>query len=80
MSETPSTYSCGDGCTCDAVTDLAGERTEVMEEMAAALESAREALRLAAKELASLGSEQWRMAIAVAREQARLALAKYHDR
>ena len=38
MSETPATYDCGATCTCDAVTDLAAERTELMEEMAAALE------------------------------------------
>ena len=39
MSERPATYDCGAGCTCDAVTDLAAERTELMEEMAAALEN-----------------------------------------
>jgi len=38
MSETPATYDCGAGCTCDAVTDLASERTELLDEMAAALE------------------------------------------
>ena len=44
MSEKPATYSCGAGCTRDAVTDLASERTELMDEMAAALEKARAAI------------------------------------
>ena len=44
MSETPATYDCGVTCTCDAVTDLASERTELMEEMAAALVEAEWAL------------------------------------
>ena len=45
VSETSGTYDCGITCTCDAVTDLAAERTELMEEMAAALKKARYALR-----------------------------------
>ncbi len=40
MTETPTTYDCGGGCTCDAVTDLASKRTELMEEMAEALKKA----------------------------------------
>lgn len=44
MTETPATYDCGAGCTCDAVHDLAAERTELMEEMAAALERALDTL------------------------------------
>ena len=46
MSERPATYDCGATCTCDAVTDLAAERTELMEEMAMAIESASTMLRI----------------------------------
>ena len=46
MSETPTTYDCGVTCSCDAVTELASERTELMEEMAAAIESASTMLRI----------------------------------
>lgn len=45
MSETPATYECGAGCTCDAVTDLASERTELTEEMAEALVEAEWAMQ-----------------------------------
>jgi len=45
MTETPTTYDCGMTCSCDAVTELASERTELMEEMAAALVTAEWALR-----------------------------------
>ena len=45
MSEPKVSYDCGADCTCDAVTDLASERTALMEEMAAALERASRALR-----------------------------------
>jgi len=44
MSETKGGYDCGAGCTCDAVVELSSERTELMEEMAAALRHANAAL------------------------------------
>lgn len=78
MSETPSTYSCGDGCTCDAVTDLASERTELMEEMAAALRNAADTLTdMAAGDLCGLGAQHNALWAAMAIDA---VLAKYHDR
>ena len=70
MTETPATYDCGATCTCDAVTDLAAERTEVMEEMAAALEA--EAARRAYA--AGLGASEWEAFLG---PEARAVLAKY---
>jgi len=41
MTEIPATYDCGLTCSCDAVQELAHERTELMEEVIAGVERAR---------------------------------------
>ena len=78
MSERPATYDCGATCTCDAVTDLAAERTELMEEMAAALGEARiaiEAVRFGTR----VGDIEERITVRLiaAERKARAVLAKY---
>ena len=77
MSETPATYDCGAGCTCDAVTDLASERTELMDEMAAALVDASFAL------LAALDSSMPPSVVErarAARHRIRVVFMKYQGR
>ena len=77
MSETSGTYDCGVTCNCDAVTDLAAERTELMEEMAAALGRASDILHGAIIEADT--TAQLRTAIDLARGVIEAALCAYYQ-
>ncbi len=80
MSETPATYDCGAGCTCDAVTDLASERTELMDEMAAALSEARWTLKQVSPLLNAGCSLGVRVVTNIALDVVNRALDKYRGR
>ena len=75
MSETPTTYDCGMTCSCDAVTERANERTELMEEMAAALQDA--SLALLDAQLSGAIPQHVRGQMTLARLNIRAVLTKY---
>jgi len=65
VSETPTTYDCGVTCSCDAVTELASERTELMEAVIAGVERARSLLAQSRTVGAGgFGEERWKLTLA----------------
>jgi len=78
VTETPAVYDCG-GCDCAAIHDLAHERTELMEEMAVALENLLTWYPRLINDAANNGTLSYGQLWAASRrgEDARAVLAKY---